>query len=77
MLELLLMQYEMQFGYPFPLKECEDWAEIEVINLIYDCMQLNEPDRRERPVVNKFPTAPHSKAVMKSDIDSEKEYQNK
>ena len=77
MLELLLVQFEQQFGYPFPLRECEDWAEIEVINLVFDCLQKNDPTIRTRPTVNKFPTAPRSKAVMKSDIDAEEEYKNK
>ena len=77
MLELLLIQYEQQFGYPFPLFDVEDWAEIEVINLVYDCLMKNDPDLRTRPTVNKFPTAPHSKAVMKSDIDAELEYKDK
>ena len=52
MLELLLLQFEQQFGYPFPLRECEDWAEIEVINLVYDCLQKNDPTIRTRPTVN-------------------------
>ena len=77
MLELLLLQFEQQFGYPFPLRECEDWAEIEVINLVFDCLQKNDPTIRTRPTVNKFPTAPRIKAVMKSDIDAEEEYKNK
>ncbi len=77
MLELLLMQYEMQFGYPFPLRDCEDWAEIEVINLVYDCLQYNDPNLRKRPTFNRFPTAPRSKAVMQSDIDAEMEYKDK
>lgn len=76
MLELLLAEYEQQFGHPFPLREVSDWAEIEVINLVYDCLQTNNPNLRKRPTVNKFPSAPRSKAVMQSDIDAEKEYKD-
>ena len=77
MLELLLMQYEQQFGHPFPLFDVEDWAEIEVINLVFDCIQNNDPDNRTRPTVNKFPTAPRSHAVMQSDIEAEEQYKDK
>lgn len=57
MLEILLMQYESQFGKPFPLKQFEGQPEIDVINIIYDCLLHNDPDRRA-PVPNRFPTAP-------------------
>ena len=77
MLELLLMQFEQQFGYPFPLLEVEDWAEIEVINLVYDCLQQNDPNLRKRPTVNRFPTAPRSHSVMQSDIEAEEQYKDK
>ena len=43
MLEMLLMQYADQFGCPFPLKSFEGKSEIEVINVIYDCLQTCEP----------------------------------
>ena len=76
MLELLLMEYERTFGFPFPLLEVEDWAEIEVINLVYDCLQYNDPNLRKRPTVNKFPEAPRSRAVMKSDIEAEENFRN-
>ncbi len=77
MLELLLLQFEQQFGFPFPLLEVQDWAEIEVINLVYDCLQQNNPNLRKRPTVNRFPTAPRSHSVMQSDIEAEEQYKDK
>ncbi len=42
MLEMLLMQYEDIFGEAFPLAEFEDRSEIEVINILYECVQGNK-----------------------------------
>lgn len=43
MLEMLLMQYEDQFGEAFPLADFQEKSEIEVINILYDCVQNNTP----------------------------------
>ncbi len=45
MLELLLMQYKDYFGEDFPLIDFEDKSEIDVINIIYECVQTNTPYR--------------------------------
>ncbi len=59
MLELLLMTYQDYFGVPFPLADFTDRSEIEVINILYDCVQSNEPYRPGRPAPeNRFPEAP-------------------
>ncbi len=39
MMEVLLRQYEDQFGEPFPLANFADCPEVEVINILYDCVQ--------------------------------------
>ena len=49
MLELLLWQYREMFGEEFPLAEFAGEQEIEVINILYDCVSKNlrySPDRR-------------------------------
>lgn len=43
MLEVLLFTYREQFGEAFPLKQCEDMREIDLINLLYECLQKNKP----------------------------------
>lgn len=43
MLEVLLNQYEDQFGIPFPLANFAGRPEIEVINILYDCVQAGTP----------------------------------
>ncbi len=58
MLELLLQQYEFQFGKPFPLEKFTDITEIELINLLYNCVQNNDPDYSKVPQDNRFPNAP-------------------
>lgn len=63
MLELLLRQYEDQFGVAFPLKDFEGTSEIELINILYDCAQNNRPYDRSmqeegRKMPNLFPDAP-------------------
>jgi hypothetical protein len=61
MLEVLLWQYEQQFGEEFPLKDFEGEIEIDVINLVYDCLLHNTPYRKGQPrkeIPNRFPTAP-------------------
>lgn len=49
MLELLLMQYKELFGEDFPLLQFEGEQEIEVINILYDCVSKNlryDPNRK-------------------------------
>ena len=41
MLEVLLFQYKDMFGEDFPLAEFKDAREIDVINIIYDCVANN------------------------------------
>ena len=43
MLEMLLMQYKDMFGADFPLRDFADRQEIEVINLLYDCVLAGKP----------------------------------
>jgi len=45
MLETLLFAYADQFGEDFPLKSCEGMREIDLINLLYYCVQENEAYR--------------------------------
>ena len=58
MLEMLLQQYEFQFGKPFPLKQFADRTEIDLINIVYNCVQNNDPVPSAGPVENRFPYAP-------------------
>lgn len=49
MLELLLMQYRELFGEDFPLLDFAGAQEIDVINILYDCVSKNlrySPDRK-------------------------------
>ena len=41
MLEVLLFQYKDMFGEDFPLALFKDKREIDVINIIYDCVANN------------------------------------
>ncbi len=41
MLEVLLNEYEARFGEKFPLESFSDSAEIDVINILYTCIQDN------------------------------------
>ena len=43
MLEVLLFTYSDQFGEDFPLSDFTDLREIDVINLLYECIQNNTP----------------------------------
>ena len=59
MLEMLLMQYEDQFGEAFPLADFQKKSEIEVINILYDCVQNNTPYEAGMEVFgNRFGDAP-------------------
>ena len=49
MLEILLIQYKDMFGSDFPLAEMEGRSEIDVINIIYGCLQNNEAYSRGMP----------------------------
>ncbi len=58
MLELLLLQYREMFGEDFPLLALEGRQEIEVINILYDCVQNNlpyDPERRIEPRITEAP----------------------
>ena len=61
MLEVLLWQYQQQFEEAFPLKDFEGEAEIDVINLIYDCLLNNRPYQKGqawKDIPNRLPEAP-------------------
>ncbi len=58
MLEMLLMAFKTAFGFDFPLKDYEGEPEIDVINIIYACLQANDPNYREAVIKNRFPNAP-------------------
>lgn len=61
MLEALLFTYAGQFGQPFPLRECADMREIDLINLIYECLQTNTPYREGMKVTKRTFGAPGEK----------------
>jgi len=48
MLEVLLMQYREIFGEDFPLLQFEGKQEIEVINILYDCVSKCLPYHDKR-----------------------------
>ena len=53
------MQYEDQFGETFPLADFQEKSEIEVINILYDCVQNNTPYEEGMEVFgNRFGDAP-------------------
>lgn len=59
MLEALLMTYYGQFGEEFPLEKCADLSEIDVINIVYGCLESNKPfDGNTTVKENRFPYAP-------------------
>jgi len=59
MLEVLLFQYKDMFGEDFPLAEFEDRREIDVINILYDCVSNNLRYDSSRPVKDLITDAPH------------------
>ena len=61
MLETLLFAYEDNFGEPFPLKKCEGMIEIDLINIIYYCIQEHEPYKEGMSVVSRVFGAPGQK----------------
>ncbi|MCQ2501584.1 MAG: hypothetical protein MJ117_09605 [Lachnospiraceae bacterium] len=59
MLEMLLFTYREQFGEEFPLERCEGLSEIDVINIVYGCLESNKPfDGNTTVTENRFPYAP-------------------
>lgn len=58
MLEVLLMAYKDQMGEDFPLKSCEGMAEIDVINILYYCVQQNILYEEGMAVVARIDEAP-------------------
>ena len=60
MLEILLIQYRDMFGVDFPLRELADCSEIDVINIVYGCLQNNESYYRGMPVPDLISDAPGS-----------------
>ncbi len=59
MLELLLRQYEEYFGKPFPLMKVKGYREIDVINIVYECVSENKEYYDNMPIPeNQFPDAP-------------------
>lgn len=59
MLEALLFTYREQFGEEFPLEQCAGLSEIDVINLIYACLENNRIfDGNKEVKENRFPYAP-------------------
>ena len=59
MLEVLLFQYKDMFGEDFPLAEFKDRREIDVINILYDCVSNNLRYDSSRPVKDLITDAPH------------------
>lgn len=58
MLEVLLFQYKDMFGEDFPLAEFADAREIDVINILYDCVSNNVEYDPLRPVRDIITDAP-------------------
>ena len=58
MLELLLQQYREMFGEDFPLAKFDGEPEIEVINIVYDCVSKNLSYDPERKIDRKIQEAP-------------------
>lgn len=59
MLEMLMMTYLGQFGEEFPLEKCAGLSEIDVINIVYNCLESNQPFNGDTTVKeNRFPYAP-------------------
>lgn len=58
MLELLLIQYRELFGEDFPLAKFDGEPEIDVINILYDCVSKNLPYSPDRKFDRKIQDAP-------------------
>lgn len=62
MLELLLWQYRELFDEDFPLAKFAGEQEIEVINILYDCVSRNLPYDPSRAIEHRITEAPGYKA---------------
>ncbi len=58
MLELLLWQYRELFEEDFPLADFAGEPEIEVINILYDCVSKNLRYSPNRQIERRIPEAP-------------------
>ena len=58
MLEVLLNEYLARFGEAFPLEKLAGMAEIEVINILYECIDKNIRYTPGMKVENRFLDAP-------------------
>ena len=58
MLELLLIQYRELFDEDFPLAKFAGEQEIEVINIVYDCVSKNLRYDPERTIERRILEAP-------------------
>ena len=58
MLELLLLQYKEIFGADFPLAEFDGKQELEVINILYDCVLNSLPYAPARKITPRITEAP-------------------
>ena len=58
MLELLLLQYKEIFWADFPLAEFDGRQELEVINILYDCVLNSLPYDPERKITPRITEAP-------------------
>ena len=58
MLELLLMTYKDMFGEDFPIAEFAGTPEIDVINILYDCVRNNLPYDPNRTIKAEITDAP-------------------
>lgn len=58
MLEVLLNEYEARFGKKFPLEKFKNSSEIEVINILYLCIQDNVEYKDGMTAPDMFPDAP-------------------
>lgn len=61
MLEVLLLTYKNQFGEDFPLKEFAGMREIDLINLLYTCLQDNTPYHEGMQIEDRVSGAPGQK----------------
>ena len=59
MLEVLLFQYNDMFGEPFPLKLFAGKPEIDVINILYDCVSNNKRYEEGMKTTVHIDDAPH------------------
>ncbi len=62
MLEVLLWQYRELFDEDFPLARFDGEPEIEVINILYDCISKNLRYDPERRIERRVTGAPGCKA---------------